>query len=101
MLISSSLTSPWGKLCLTEVVVFVYIKKIYFIQSGLCFYIFISLLVFRLYQSFAWYPGQISATSFLGVFLTNIAEYYTYGGEGNGTPLQYSCLENPMDGGAW
>ena len=23
----------------------------------------------------------------------------TYG-EGNGTPLQYSCLENPMDGGS-
>ena len=22
-------------------------------------------------------------------------------GEGHGTPLQYSCLENPMDGGAW
>ena len=22
-------------------------------------------------------------------------------GGGNGTPLQYSCLENPMDGGAW
>ena len=22
-------------------------------------------------------------------------------GEGNGTPLQYSCLENPMDGVAW
>ena len=22
-------------------------------------------------------------------------------GEGNGTPLQYSCLENPMEGGAW
>ena len=21
--------------------------------------------------------------------------------EGSGTPLQYSCLENPMDGGAW
>ena len=21
--------------------------------------------------------------------------------DGNGTPLQYSCLENPMDGGAW
>ena len=33
--------------------------------------------------------------------------WYTYlhldleSGEGNGTPLQYSCLENPMDGGAW
>ena len=24
-----------------------------------------------------------------------------YNGEGNGNPLQYSCLENPMDGGAW
>ena len=26
---------------------------------------------------------------------------YTSIGEGNGTPLQYSCLENPMEGGAW
>ena len=25
----------------------------------------------------------------------------TLRGEGNGNPLQYSCLENPMDGGAW
>ena len=24
----------------------------------------------------------------------------TYTGEGNGNPLQYSCLENPRDGGA-
>ena len=24
-----------------------------------------------------------------------------FSGEGNGTPLQYSCLENPMDTGAW
>ena len=22
-------------------------------------------------------------------------------GKGNGTPFQYSCLENPTDGGAW
>ena len=22
-------------------------------------------------------------------------------GDGNGNPFQYSCLENPMDGGAW
>ena len=28
------------------------------------------------------------------------ARVYTFG-EGNGTPLQYSCLENPMDGEAW
>ena len=26
---------------------------------------------------------------------------YCIGGEGNGTPLHYSWLENPMDGGAW
>ena len=25
----------------------------------------------------------------------------SFSGEGNGIPLQYSCLENPMDGGAW
>ena len=24
-----------------------------------------------------------------------------FSGEGNGTPLQYSCLKNPMDGGVW
>ena len=26
---------------------------------------------------------------------------YRASGEGNGNPIQYSCLENPMDGGAW
>ena len=34
-----------------------------------------------------------------------LAIYFTHGsvyiGEGNGTPFQYSCLKNPMDGGAW
>ena len=30
----------------------------------------------------------------------NLSHPHTYG-EGNGTPLQYSCLKNPMDGGAW
>ena len=34
----------------------------------------------------------------------NVLKLYSdscYIGEGNGTPLQYSCLENPMDGGVW
>ena len=35
------------------------------------------------------------------VFAMTIYVYVIYTGEGNGTPLQYSCLENPMDGGAW
>ena len=30
-----------------------------------------------------------------------IPELGRFPGEGNGKPLQYSCLENPMDGGAW
>ena len=34
---------------------------------------------------------DMSLTSGLGRYL----------GEGNGNPLQYSCLENPMDRGAW
>ena len=36
--------------------------------------------------------------------ITDYSDYRRLGiisGEGNGTPLQYSCLENPMDGGAW
>ena len=36
--------------------------------------------------------------SSISSFLKNL---HTVLGEGNGTPLQYSCLENPMDGGAW
>ena len=39
------------------------------------------------------YPAPMSTVGFLGGAVVN--------GEGNGTPLQYSCLENPMDRGAW
>ena len=38
------------------------------------------------------------------IYICNLEIYTGEGkkfGEGNGTPLQYSCLENPMDGGAW
>ena len=31
----------------------------------------------------------------------SIPESGRYPGEGNGNPLQYSCLENSMDGGVW
>ena len=33
--------------------------------------------------------------------LGSIPESERSPGEGNGNPLQYSCLENPMDSGAW
>ena len=36
--------------------------------------------------------GNLLAGQRFGLFLNN---------KGNGNPLQYSCLENPMDGGAW
>ena len=31
----------------------------------------------------------------------NLANAIINDGEGNGSPLQYSCLENPVDRGAW
>ena len=37
----------------------------------------------------------------LHVSLTFLAGYAKNAGEGNGKPLQYPCLENPMDRGAW
>ena len=33
--------------------------------------------------------------------LDSIPESGRFPGEGSGNPLQYSCLENPMDRGAW
>ena len=41
--------------------------------------------------------GRFIANALSWVYI-ELALYY---GEGNGTPLQYSCLENPMDRGAW
>ena len=35
------------------------------------------------------------------VAFSNVLEGSDIYTEGNGNPLQYSCLENPMDGGAW
>ena len=40
----------------------------------------------------------IKAVSFHPAYLTYMQ---STSGEGNGNPLQYSCLENPMDRGAW
>ena len=39
--------------------------------------------------------------SISGVMLTGKINNSKQDGEGNGPPLQYSCLENPMDEGAW
>ena len=41
-----------------------------------------------------WTTGEVPVWSYLRMSVA-------CPGEGNGTPLQYSCLENPLDGGAW
>ena len=53
----------------------------------------------RKQESRALQPGQGPlVVPYLGASFDSC---YGRGGEGDGTPLQYSCLENPMDGGAW
>ena len=43
---------------------------------------------------------QVSSTSWWLTFVFKCSYHFIFR-EGNGTPLQYSCLENPMEGGAW
>ena len=47
---------------------------------------------------YTFFPQVKTITNHLDGFLLLLSVIYW---EGNGTPLQYSCLENPMDGGAW
>ena len=55
-----------------------------------------------------WFPNLLSS-HYKGDIMDNMTQFffsiinkcYTWIGEGNSTPLQYFCLENPMDGGAW
>ena len=42
-----------------------------------------------------------AASDVVGPWSWTLDACSTGSGEGNGTPCQYSCLENPMDGGAW
>ena len=50
-------------------------------------------------------PGRLQSMGSLGVVYTTERLHFHFSlsciGEGNGNPLQYSCLENPRDGGAW
>jgi len=55
--------------------------------------------VFFTFSSIIDYPVLYSRSLLVG-YLFYIVVYIFYR-EGNGIPLQYSCLENPMDGGAW
>ena len=42
---------------------------------------------------------QVRLQKYMDRELPDVQAGFRKGREGNGTPLQYSCLENPMDGG--
>ena len=49
-------------------------------------------------------PGRLQSTRLLRVghdWVTSLSLFTFMLGEGNGNPLQCSCLENPRDGGSW
>ena len=54
-------------------------------------------------QYFVDFPGgsEVKASACNAGDLGSISGLGRSSGEGNANPLQYSCLENPMDGGAW
>ena len=45
------------------------------------------------------YKPEKGATEKIFIFIKDFTSHRN--GEGNGNPLQYSCLENPRNGGAW
>ena len=76
----------------TVIQLFIYISRYIYI-----YILFHILFHYRLLQNIEY----ISLCYTVGPCCLCILYSSVYIGEGNGTPLQYSCLENPMDGGAW
>ena len=73
---------------------------------GLCFFWIAAILFFNFsfFLEPPWgFPGgsEVKASSCNAGELGSIPGSGRSPGEGNGNPFQYSCLENPMDGGAW
>ena len=62
-----------------------------------------NILVYITFLYFILFAKKSSENDILELKSKNIFNISLYRkcGEGSGTPLQYSCLENPMDRGAW
>ena len=60
-------------------------------------------LIYSLLCTLQGFPGGLEgkASACNAGDLGSIPESGSFPGEGNGNPLQYSCLENPMDRAAW
>ena len=69
--------------------------KYFYIVALIC----ISLITYKIELLFI-YLLSIWISSFVNNLFKFLPFIFQFG-EGNGTPLQYSCLENPMDGGTW
>ena len=72
------------------------------ISSNVSFRTCVSLLIFHFDDLSICVSGVLKSPTI--TVLLSISPFMSVSvclGEGNGTPLQYSCLENPMDGGAW
>ena len=72
-----------------------------FLGSQIHSLLFVCLFVFK--EHLFHFPGGSDgkASVYNAGDLGSIPGSGIFPGEGNGNPLQYSCLENPMDGGAW
>ena len=77
------------------------------LRSGSWFGAFLYLIVHNLPQLrmcaliFSALGSEVKASASNAGHPCSIPGSGRYPGEGNGYPLQYSCLENPMDGEAW
>ena len=74
---------------------------LYFLQ--VCSDVFISMrpAMTTIFKISNFNPAIQTPLALLCLVLSTYQYLACYTGEGNGTPLQYSCLENPVDGGAW
>ena len=72
-----------------QMLTFGFAQELFFFRSGIFFFFWI---VFFVVNFLLLHSVHINGFKEMQLDLV---------GEGNGTPLQYSCLENPMDGGAW
>ena len=97
---SFSLKLFGGKDCFTWLLFFFKVSlNVFFNRKKHCI-----LLLTCVYQNF-WcgFPGgsEVKASACNAGDMGSIHRSGRSPGEGNSNPLQYSCLENPMDGGAW
>ena len=90
----------WRKLITSNLLQFIYFASSY--PSPL----FSPLVLYHLPWSFWWTeePGRLQSMRSLRVrhdWATSLSFFLSWIGEGNGNPLQCSCVENPRDGEGW